>query len=151
MTARKATKRNTKKVRRTRTRKARTETRARSTNHSHEHREQLHRAQRALRVLRHLVILPKAVIHTTKMHVPERMLEEVPEQAMIEHWEALGELKSKGIEIRRTHLNVLPHLTREIELDSPVSAHARHFAAQHGLIVRERKSPWRHTMERIFG
>lgn len=151
MASRKTSKKQVKRGKSKRTHRARKETRARSTNHTHEHREQLHRARRAIRALRHLVILPKAVIHTTKLHVPERMLEEVPEQAMIEHWEALGELKSKGIEIRRTHVNVRPHLTREIELDAPVSAHARHFAAQHGLIVRERKSPWRHTMERIFG
>ncbi len=124
---------------------------AHHTQHAHEHREQLHRARRAIRALRHLVILPKAVIHTTKMHVPERLMEEVPEQAMIEHWEALGELKGKGIEIRATRTNARQHLTREIELDAPVSAHARHFAAQHGLVVKERKSPWRSSMERIFG
>ncbi len=119
--------------------------------HAHEHREQLHRARRAIRALRHLVILPRAVIHTTKLHVPERLMEEVPEQAMIEHWEALGELKGKGIEIRPTRTQARQHLTREIELNAPISAHARHFAAEHGLIIRERKSPWRSSMERIFG
>lgn len=119
--------------------------------HAHEHRERLHRAKRAIRALRHMVILPKAVIHTNKMHVPERLLEEVPEQALVEHWEAIGELKNKGIEIRATRTNARQHLKREIELDSPVSAHARHFASEHGLVIRERKNPWRTSLERIFG
>jgi hypothetical protein len=153
MTSRQTSKKHASKTRKTRARKAHRTTRTthQEKTHPHEHREQLHRARRALRALRHLVILPKAVIHTTKMHVPERMLEEVPEQAMIEHWEALNELKNKGIEIRSTRVPTRQHLTREIELDAPVSAHARHFAAQHGLIVRERKNPWRSSLERIFG
>jgi hypothetical protein len=95
---------------------------------------------------------PKAVIHTNKAHVPEGMLNEIPEQAMIEHWEALGELKSKGIEIRSTNAkNAKPHLLREIELDAPVSSHARHFASEHGLLIRERRNALRSSLERIFG
>lgn len=150
MASRKTSQKHTRNKRKTRSRKAHKAIRAEKT-HSHEHREQLHRARRALRALRHLVILPKAVIHSSRMHVPERMLEEVPEQALIEHWEALGELKGKGVEIRSTRYPIRQHLTREIELDAPISTHARQFAARHGLIIRERHSPFRHAMERIFG
>ncbi len=148
MAKRKASKKHTKRAHSKRATHAKREHHA---EHAHEHRERLHRAKRAIRALRHLVILPKAVIHTNKMHVPERLLEEVPEQALIEHWEALGELKHKGIEIRSTRTNARQHLKREIELDAPVSAHARHFASQHGLVIRERKNPWRTSLERIFG
>lgn len=153
MTSRKTSKKHSSNRGKTRSRQTHKAAHASRTEktHSHEHREQLHRARRAIRALRHLVILPRAVIHTTRMHVPERMLEEVPEQALIEHWEALGELKGKGVEIRSTRYPVRQHLTREIELDSPVSSHARQFAARHGLIIRERHSPFRHAMERIFG
>jgi len=144
-------KKHTKKAKHAKRGSTRTEKRATHATPTHEHREQLHRAKRALRALRHLVILPKAVIHTTRMHVPERMLEEVPEQALIEHWEALGELKGKGVEIRHTRVPVKQHLLREIELDAPVSAHAREFASKHGLVIRERKNAWRTHFERIFG
>jgi hypothetical protein len=150
MASRKTSHKHTLNKRKSRSRGARKAVRAKKT-HTHEHREQLHRARRALRALRHLVILPKAVIHSSRTHIPERLLEEVPEQALIEHWEALGELKGKGIEIRATRYPVKQHLTREIELDAPISSHARQFAARHGLIIRERHSPFRHAMERIFG
>ncbi|MEK6970493.1 MAG: hypothetical protein AABW68_02245, partial [archaeon] len=102
--------------------------------------------------LKHTVSLPKAVIHTHRAPVPEKLMEEVPEQALIEHWEALGELKSRGIEIRPTRARTAkPHLLREVELDAPVSWHARHFASQHGLVIRERKHPIRTALERMFG
>ena len=117
-----------------------------------EHRERFYRAKRALRALKHTVSLPKAVIHTHRAHVPEKLMEEVPEQALIEHWEALGELKSRGIEIRPTRARTAkPHLLSEVELDAPVSWHARHFASQHGLVIRERKHPIRTALERMFG
>ncbi len=129
-----------------------TAARTNPTVHHSEHRERLHRAKRALRALRHSVFFPKAVIHTTKMHAPAHsMLEEIPEQALIEHWEAIGELKTKGVEIRHSRIRTHPQLLRQIELDAPVSAHARKFASQHGLVIKERKSPWRTHLEKVFG
>ncbi|MEK6902672.1 MAG: hypothetical protein AABX02_03755 [archaeon] len=117
-----------------------------------EKRERFYRAKRALRTLKHTVLFPKAVIHTNKARVPEQMLNEVPEQALIEHWEAIGELKDRGIEVRSTSSrSTKPHFMREIELDGPISAHARNFASDHGIIVRERKHPLRSSLERIFG
>lgn len=119
---------------------------------SPEHRERFHRARRALRHLRQHVFFPKAVLHTNKAHVPAELMNEVPEQALIEHWEAIGELKSKGIDIRHTNARApRPHMLRTVELDAPISAHARQFASNHGLVIRERKSPIRSSLERIFG
>lgn len=115
-----------------------------------EHREKFYRAKRALRALRRHVIFPKAVIHA-KGSLPE-LLEEIPDQALIEHWEALGELKQHGIEIRHTRAEFpRPHFLREVELDAPVSAQARHFAHRYGLLIRERKHPMMSSLERIFG
>lgn len=132
--------------------KAKRATRAARPESHHEHRDRLLRAKRVLRALRHTVLFPRAVIHTNKAHIPAEMLEQVPEQALVEHWEAMSELKGKGIEIRPTSARVpKAHLLREIELDAPVSSHARHFASQHGLVIKERKSPLRSSLERIFG
>ncbi len=133
--------------------KTRTHTQPKAhTLHHPEHRERFYRAKRALRALKHAVLIPKAVIHTHSAHIPEKLLQEVPEQALIEHWEALGELKSKGIEIRPTSARTAkPHMLREVELDAPVSWHARHFASKHGLVIRERKHPFRSALERMFG
>ncbi len=117
-----------------------------------ERRERYYRAKRAVRSIKRMVLFPKAVIHTKQMHYPAMLMEEIPEQALIEHWEAIGELKDKGIEVRHTEASqTIPHLLREIELDAPISAHARQFASRHGLIVRERRSPIRTTLERVFG
>ncbi|MFH0970848.1 MAG: hypothetical protein V1776_05340 [Candidatus Diapherotrites archaeon] len=120
--------------------------------HHPEHRERYYRAKRALRALKQAVWNPKAVIHSYRTHIPEKMLKEIPEQALIEHWEAIGELRGRGIDVRATRSqNARPHLTREIEIDNPVSYHARSFAQRHGLILRERRHPIRTTLERMFG
>ena len=152
-----SSKRASKTKKRTAKRGARAKAHARTTSKDHtlhhpEHRERFYRAKRALRALKHAVLLPKAVIHTHSAHIPEKLLQEVPEQALIEHWEALGELKSKGVEIKHTtSRQTRNHLLREVELDAPVSWHARHFASKHGLVIRERKHPFRSALERMFG
>ncbi len=146
------TKSRTKRARRAPRRNRRESRRERRMVEQPEHRERLHRAKRALRALRHHIFYPKAVIHTNKMHIPKALLEEIPEQALVEHWEAVGELKQRGIEVLATEVrNPRPHLTRIIELDAPVSVHARNFAQRHGLIIKERRSPIHTTLERLFG
>ncbi len=115
-----------------------------------EHRERFYRAKRALRALRRHVLFPKAVIHA-KGDLPE-ILKEIPDQALIEHWEALGELKQHGIEVRHTKAEFpRPHLLREIELRAPVSTQARHFASRYGLVIKEKRHPIMSSLERIFG
>ncbi|QQR92432.1 MAG: hypothetical protein IPJ89_04750 [Candidatus Iainarchaeum archaeon] len=115
-----------------------------------EHRERFYRAKRALRALRRAVVFPKAVIHA-KGDLPE-ILKEIPDQALIEHWEALGELKQHGIEVRHTKAEFpRPHLLREIELNAPVSTQARHFASRYGLVIKEKRHPIMSSLERIFG
>jgi hypothetical protein len=123
----------------------------RKTKYSAEERERLQQAKRVLRSLQRPTILPKAVIHTNKLHLKE-ILDEVPEQALIEHWEALNELKNKGVEIKHTNVPIgVSERIRTIELDEPVSSHARHFASRHGLIVRERRGLFHRTIEHLLG
>ena len=132
------------------------------TGHSHAHtshatrmaperRELLHRAKRALRVLHRHVFFPKAVMYA-RGDLPE-ILNEIPAQALIEHWEALGELHTNGIEVKHTRMETphASHLLREVELNSPVSTHARYFARKRGIIIKERRNPFHTTLERIFG
>lgn len=153
------TERRARRVKRVRTKSARSRTTTRSASRSvetrlerlqPEHRERFYRAKRALRALKRHVLFPRAVIHA-KGVLPE-MLKEIPDQALIEHWEALGELKQHGIEIRHTRAEFpRPHLLREVELNAPVSSQARHFASRYGLVIKERRHPIMSSLERIFG
>ncbi|MDP2666233.1 MAG: hypothetical protein Q8P05_01905 [Candidatus Diapherotrites archaeon] len=117
-------------------------------------RDNLQRAKRALRGLHRAVWFPKAVVHSNQVHPREHhtIEEEIPEQALIEHWEAIGELKRKGIDIRHADWPVrIPTRLKEIELETPVSMHARRFASRHGLVVRERLPTPRRIVARVLG